>query len=509
MKYSVPQHQSVLHYILLNIVFLQLRHVAQHLLMVLQLTSIKIAWTNSRTKPFTAPTPGQTQHKVHLKYLGRPAEDEHLTFLQWLREYDHDKNPPKRYKDRSTLVGVKHLSPFNPIFFYQLLIMNLPHRTLDELHDLREERLPEPIKHFVPAREKLPHILGSRETILEYLSSESHKGSYLKTIVLYIQSLQDIYALWQLGVIDCTFASSERSQFELQYPLSPQQRAIYSRYLSLVETRRRSIYGTWSTPASRSTQEVTDPNSSDYAKYQLLLGCPGTGKTQVVKRLIHTLIEEEYSVAVCAPLGLLATNYREEFYPDLQADTIHALFNIPVGADQEYVVNYNIGKYDAIIIDEALMVADNTFDMIHDTLEKQAHRPLVIIAGDECQQPPLQTINGRTTQTTSILKNRRLHEVCQIHSLYQQFRCTDKAYMDFLQYIRYSRPEQYVLDNFQRPLLLFHQSEITDYDIWHTLQDAPDATFLSLPRCRESREQHRHQLRLPEQNTSVKHTSRK
>ena len=304
MKYSVPQHQSVLHYILLNIVFLQLRHVAQHLLMVLQLTSIKIAWTNSRTKPFTAPTPGQTQHKVHLKYLGCPANHEHLTFLQWLREYDHDKNPPKRYKDRSTLVGVKHLSPFNPIFFYQLLIMNLPHRTLDELHDLREERLPEPIKHFVPAREKLPHILGSRETILGYLSSESHQGSYLKTIVLYIQSLQDIYALWQLGVTDCTFASSERSQFEFQHPLSPQQQAIYSRYLSLVETRRRSIYGTWSTPASRSTQEVTDPNSSDYAKYQLLLSFPGTGKTQVVKRLIHTLIEEEYSVAVCAPLGL-------------------------------------------------------------------------------------------------------------------------------------------------------------------------------------------------------------
>ena len=229
--------------------------------MVLQLTSMKIAWTNSRTKPFTAPTPGQTQHKVHLKYLGRPAEDEHLTFLQWLREYDHDKNPPKRYKDGSTLVGVKHLSPFNPIFFYQLLIMNVAHRTLDELHDVREDRLPEPIKHFVPATEKLPHILGSRDTILEYLSSESHKRSYLETIVLYIQSLQDIYALWQLGVIDCTFVRSERSQFELQYPLSPQQRAIYSRYLSLVETRRRSIYGTWSTPASRSTQEVTDPNS--------------------------------------------------------------------------------------------------------------------------------------------------------------------------------------------------------------------------------------------------------
>ena len=82
----------------------------------------------------------------------------------------------------------------------------------------------------------------------------------------------------------------------------------------------------------------------------------------------------------------------------------------------------------------------------------------------------------------SILKNRRLREVCQIHSLYQQFRCTDKPYLDFLQYIRYSQPQQYVLDNFQRPLLLFHQSDIPDYDIWHTVQDAADTTFLTVSR---------------------------
>ena len=99
--------------------------------------------------------------------------------------------------------------------------MNLPHRTLDELHDLREDHLPKPMKHFVPAKEKLPNILGSRDTILEYLSSESHKRSYLDTIVLYMQSLEDLYTLWQLGVIDNTFATSERSQFEMTYILSP------------------------------------------------------------------------------------------------------------------------------------------------------------------------------------------------------------------------------------------------------------------------------------------------
>lgn len=40
--------------------------------MVLQLTSMKIAWMNSRTKPFTALTPKQSDHKTDLKYLARP-----------------------------------------------------------------------------------------------------------------------------------------------------------------------------------------------------------------------------------------------------------------------------------------------------------------------------------------------------------------------------------------------------------------------------------------------------
>lgn len=52
--------------------------------------------------------------------------------------------------------------------------------------------------------------------------------------------------------------------------------------------------------------------------------------------------------------------------------------------------------------------------------------------------------------------------------------------MDFLQYIRYTKPQQYVLDNFQRPLLLFNNSDLTDYDILKTIKDAPDATFLTV-----------------------------
>ena len=80
-------------------------------------------------------------------------------------------------------------------------------------------------------------------------------------------------------------------------------------YYSLVQARQRNIYGTWNTGRVAARNQDPEHESEDYTKYQLLLGCPGTGKTQVVKPLVHTLIEEEYSVTVCSPLDLLATNY--------------------------------------------------------------------------------------------------------------------------------------------------------------------------------------------------------
>lgn len=95
--------------------------------MILQLTSMKIAWSNSQTKAVTAPIPNQPSPKSHQKYLNRSPQDEALPFLHWLRLYDHEKSPPKAYKGGMTLVGVKHLSPFNPLYFYQQLVMNFPH----------------------------------------------------------------------------------------------------------------------------------------------------------------------------------------------------------------------------------------------------------------------------------------------------------------------------------------------------------------------------------------------
>lgn len=102
--------------------------------MVMQLMSTKIAWTESRTKSNSTPRPENQPSAVYTKNLKRSKEDAKLTFLDWLRAYDHEKTTPKRYKAGNTLVALKCVSIFNPVFFYQCVARNFAHDEEKTLH---------------------------------------------------------------------------------------------------------------------------------------------------------------------------------------------------------------------------------------------------------------------------------------------------------------------------------------------------------------------------------------
>ena len=97
--------------------------------MVFQLSNIKVCWTDKCTVLFRPPFPDQTEgNKVYKMYLQRPPTQEDQTLLQWLRYHQTSGAKPKPYTDDRVLVGVKYVSLFNPISFYQHLTMNFPHR---------------------------------------------------------------------------------------------------------------------------------------------------------------------------------------------------------------------------------------------------------------------------------------------------------------------------------------------------------------------------------------------
>lgn len=169
--------------------------------MALQLTNMKIAWTCSRTKRVTPPTPDSAStHSSYQKYLKRRQDENQLSFLEWLRAYNDSPTKPTRYRSGETLVGVKLLSMFNPLFFYQFLIMHHPHTCEHDLYHPDEDSLPAAVRYFVKAAELAPLIWNSQQGLRNYLAAEAHKAHFVDTVCYFISSLHDICHLWELKV---------------------------------------------------------------------------------------------------------------------------------------------------------------------------------------------------------------------------------------------------------------------------------------------------------------------
>ena len=133
------------------------------------------------------------------------------------------------------------------------------------------------------------------------------------------------------------------------------------------------------------------------------------------------------------------------------------------------------------------MIDATMFQLIAGTLNKLVKKPVLVIAGDERQQQPLRTRAHTTSQVTSILTDGTLHGVSRKYSLHRQFRCVDPEYAQFLDYIRYSRPQQFVLDNFQRHKVLGSNANPNDEQLWQIRRDQPNHTVLTVSRAASRR----------------------
>lgn len=120
---------------------------------------------------------------------------------------------------------------------------------------------------------------------------------------------------------------------------------------------------------------------------------------------IHHAIENEMSVLVAAPVALLAQGYHKIFLCDIETDTLHGAFNIPMDAPFADDVNYGLNKFDLVVVDEVSMILAPTFHAMATTFNRLNLRPVVVFAGDKHQQQPLQTVAGRVTATTSIIND--------------------------------------------------------------------------------------------------------
>ena len=238
---------------------------------------------------------------------------------------------------------------------------------------------------------------------------------------------------------------ADLSSLSLQslYPLSPHQSAILADITAALSCRQSLL----------SQDNHSDASDSTWQKYRLLLGKPGTGKSQVLIRAIDYAIRHELSVLVAAPVALLEINHR-------------------------------INHYDMIVVDKASMISSPIFGVMASTFNRMNLRPVVVLAGDKCQQQPLQTVNGRITSTTSIINDNATFSSnnAVIHRLHQQFRIVDAEYAAFLDLIRFIRPTQEQVEKMQDGIVLCPEGQLTDRQIWTAFQSHPNSTVMTVSR---------------------------
>ena len=121
-----------------------------------------------------------------------------------------------------------------------------------------------------------------------------------------------------------------------------------------------------------------------------LTGLPGTGKSYITKQFIQEQEADGKQVLVCASTGIAALN--------LNGVTMHQAFSIPIPAYGHYITEITNSKIkaaltaDIIIIDEISMCRNDVFEYfgyVIDYINKEGHKPQIIVVGDMFQLPPV------------------------------------------------------------------------------------------------------------------------
>jgi hypothetical protein len=104
-----------------------------------------------------------------------------------------------------------------------------------------------------------------------------------------------------------------------------------------------------------------------------------------------------------------------------------------------------------------------------------------LVSGDEYQQQPIHTVQGRIRNTHNIYADRYFSTITTSHKLRIQHRCVDQTYTDILSHIRHWRPTPNILNTLHGNGRLLHaDTTITDRAIINTIDKFPRATIITV-----------------------------
>ena len=143
------------------------------------LSGIKVSYCYGTTAKFVIPTPDSISENTLVQQYYRRCRDEHtLSLLQWLRNY-HTSSKKSRSSTLPVFIGVQFLSLYNPLYFFQVLLLYHPHTSTDViLPHTSQSHLPPQVMYFQRPMQLILHFFHPH-TFQMTLQAEGHKNSYI------------------------------------------------------------------------------------------------------------------------------------------------------------------------------------------------------------------------------------------------------------------------------------------------------------------------------------------
>ena len=181
------------------------------------------------------PTPDNAGENMLLNlYYNRPEMHHQMNFTQWLRQY-HANTKKSCGEHLPVFVGIKFLSLFNEIFFFQYLLMNHPHDRLTEILP-DHGNIPRQLRHFKTASLLTPGLL-ERETLQSMLQSEGNKDHYINTALAYIGSLKNMLVAYENNYLTHSESQETPETFPCQFQLPGKQLSVLATFEKFIAAR--------------------------------------------------------------------------------------------------------------------------------------------------------------------------------------------------------------------------------------------------------------------------------
>ena len=394
--------------------------------MVMTLARENMAFTNAVIVDYRPPTfRGPEDGALHL-YRRRPAELQPWTFLAWLRRHlvtgsfeAHNLRASLRRR-KFVAVAVDYYRFPQDTYFFQWLLLNVPHRAIEDL-------LPEPcwrvdaeLRFCCAAVLKCPDQWADDGWLQDFFELQGHREEHVASCLALLRSRRWLIRGQLAGTLPRrAFCRSPAASAGL----SPEQARFAASLRQDLETAGLEHWeGTTRRP-------------------RFLTGGPGTGKTFCLMSFAAEAAAQERNVLVATPTGKLASSARR--LPRVRAMTVHRAFGLMTNStDAAYV-----SQFDVWIILELGMLTQQAFERIYWAWIQCDRLPVLVCDGDFQQLPP-PVADPKDARDSAFWRRFR------VTTLMQQHRCKCPQLASFATLVRTTLPSQTEINAFFDGLVL-------------------------------------------------------